>query len=84
MRHTLLRLAVVAALTVGSAAATVGTAAAKPGGVPADAAITHANGKSVLSYCGTDADAHPGQHNGWDKQAAGGERRRNVGGACPV
>ena len=81
MRRRLLRLAVIAGLTVGSAVATAGTAAAKPGGVPADPAMGAASAKSVLFYCPNTAD-HPGKHTGWANQPSG--ERRIVGGTCPA
>jgi hypothetical protein len=79
MRRTVTVLATAAFLTLGGAVL-AGPAAAAPGepGLPAQAALGAASGKSVL-VCG---GGHPGQHKGWSNQPS--TERRNVGGTCPA
>jgi hypothetical protein len=86
MRRKLALLAAATFVAVGASLAAAGPAAAAPGGTPgpAQAAIEHASGTSVLFYCTTDPDpAHPGQHLGWKKPTQPSPQR-NVGGACPA
>ena len=86
MRHKLALLVATTAVAVGASLAAAGPAAAAPGspGAPAQAAIEHASGTSVLFYCTTDLDpAHPGQHLGWSNGTQASPER-NVGGACPA
>jgi hypothetical protein len=71
MRRRLVVLAAAAAVVLGGSVSTASAAAAAP------------SPKSVHFYCEGGGSAHPGKHLGWRDEPTT-ERRRNVGGTCPV
>jgi len=81
MRRTVIRSATIASAVLAAALLSAGPAAAARGnpGLPADAAIGAASGKSAV-VCGPD---HPGRHTGQGGTSPIVERR-NVGGTCFV
>ena len=70
MRRTAALLATAITVTLAGGVVGASSAAAAPGP------------RSVHHFCGGGDSAHPGNHNGWDKQDS--LERRNVGGPCPA